>query len=639
MQKNPIKHANQSGLLFNDIPSSITELNLIPKLQSSNKVENVPPSFYLSPNPHLGDFVSPSLPPKLVSTPYALNISAGKNTYVYDAHTYHTKVPPQGIELLIDYYTRPDDVVLDPFCGSGMTGVAATQIGRKAVLSDLSPAAAFIAYNISTPIPAPRYFEAIRQVLASAEELERKLYGTHCRTCERIVPMLYMVWSFGMLCKVCQHEFVLWDVARDERPSIRESKIKADFDCPKCGTYLKKRELKRTRRYPVQVGYKCCKGGLQESTASPDEYDLTQLRTIEEDLPKQDLWYPTNEFPEGMNTKQPIAAGITSVDKAYTPRALWAMSYLWDVASRWQDSEVRSKLLFTLTSLYQRVTVFSEFRFWGGSSNTANYNVPAIMNEQNVFKTFERKAKTISWYFDSASQEKRELRVSVQSACHLTQIPDKSVDYIFTDPPFGSNINYSEMNYLWESWLGIHTVTKEEAIVNKVQGKGVDEYRQLLQSAFSEMHRVLKDGGWLTIVFHNSSARVWGALQESINGAGFSIEGTQMFDKEHGTFKQFVSNNAVGYDLVLHCMKSVNGLRGENREVKDGREDTISFIKRAVRKFPRGYVVKYQHVTRDDEFDYRRLYAEWLAYALPKTPIRLSFEEFRVIADEVIKKS
>src|SRR5204862_6008725 len=140
-------------------------------------------------------------------TPYAPNISAGKNSYVYDAHTYHTKVPPEGIKLLVECFTSPGDVVLDPFCGSGMTGVAATSIGRTAMLSDLSPAAVFIAYNLNTPIEAPRYLHAIDSLLSEATELEQALYGTHCRTCRQMIPALYVFWSYGMLCKHCQQEF------------------------------------------------------------------------------------------------------------------------------------------------------------------------------------------------------------------------------------------------------------------------------------------------------------------------------------------------------------------------------------------------------------------------------------------------
>lgn len=135
--------------------------------------------------------------------------------------------------------------------------------------------------------------------------------------------MLYMVWSYGLLCNRCDTEFVLWDVARDEKPRVRDSKIKTEFECPECGALLKKRALRRTRRYPVLVGYRCCgKKGPKENTARPDEFDLATLARIESDGARHGLWYPKNAFPEGVNTRQPVAAGIETVDKAYTPRAL-----------------------------------------------------------------------------------------------------------------------------------------------------------------------------------------------------------------------------------------------------------------------------------------------------------------------------
>lgn len=597
----------------------------------------IPPVYYPGPNPHLDDLISLSHSPKTVDSPYSGIISAGKNTYVYDAHTYHTKVPPQGIGLLIDYYTNPGDTVLDPFCGSGMTGIAAVEKGRQAILTDLSPAATFIAYNLLTPISSNRYLEAVYSLLEQSRELNRQLYSTRCRTCGREIPMLYMVWSYGAICEYCNKEFILWDVARDERSTVRESKIKSQFPCPYCSQVLQKRRLTRTQRYPVLVGYHCCEGGLQEAKASPTDEDLMRLKAIkQDDIRKHGLWYPTDPFPAGVNTRQAISAGITSVDKAYTPRALWAMAYLWNAALKWPDPEVRMKLLFTLTSLYKRVTVFSEFRFWGGSGNTANYSVPSIMNEQNVFVAFERKAHTISWYFDHAPNVERRVRISTQPAAHLAQLPDKSIDYVFTDPPFGGNINYSEMNFLWESWLGCFTNNTEEAIINKVQGKGVKEYEKLIRNAFVEINRVLKDDGWFTILFHNSSAKVWNALQNALTQAGFSIQGTQVFDKKHGTFKQFVSDNAVGYNLVLHCRKA----KGQQAIVVSDKSEVYAEVKHFVRTILRNsdmtYRVKYLHVDRNDEFDYRRLYAEWLAQTVPRKAINLGFPEFRSLVDEVI---
>lgn len=571
-----------------------------------------------------------------VETPFEGNIRAGKNTYVYDAHTYHTKVPPEGIAKLIEYYTRPGETVLDPFCGSGMTGVAAGEIGRRVVISDLSPAATFIARNLNTPCDPKEYWKAVSQIIEEARELEAHLYGTPCHSCGTMTSMLYTVWSYGVLCPHCEGEFILWDVVRDEKPRVRDSKLLSEFDCPRCKTRLIKKRLKRTTRYPVQIGYKCCAGGLKEMTSIPSRYDLAKLDAIEREGIPAGLWYPTNAFPEGVNTRQPIMAGIKSIDQAYTKRGLYAMAWLWQRAGEWPDPDIADKLRFTVTSLYQRVTHFSEFRFWGGSSNTANFNVPSISNEQNVFRTFLRKAKTIKLYFESAPRNRRDVDVRTASACDLAHVPNGSADYIFTDPPFGSNINYSEMNFLWESWLQERTDTRDEAIVNKVQGKGLDAYEALLTRAFAECRRVLKGDGWMTVIFHNSSGAVWEALREAIRRAGFSICGTQTFDKAHGTFKQFVSENAVGYDLVLHCQKAE--VIGSRLPRKQGSiSDLKKFVRDRLALTPDAYRVHYLHVKRGDEWDLRKLHAEWLAQTLLDGEGLVGFEEFRQLVSAELK--
>lgn len=571
---------------------------------------------------------------KVVDVPYEKAISAGKNTYVYDAHTYHTKVPPQGIEPLIAYYTNPGDTVLDPFCGSGMTGIAAARLGRRALLSDLSPAATFIARNFNSPIDARVYKQAVHALLESSRALEEQLYSTRCRDCGSATPLLYTVWSYGMLCSKCDQEFVLWDVARDERPRVRDSKILAEFPCPHCHQIIKKRALKRTKRVPVAVGYKCCSRGLKESNAPLEAADFAALERIETEWASTDLWHPTAPFPDGINTRQPRAAGIERIDQAYTTRALWAMSHLWELASQWPDEPVREKLLWTLTSLYQRVTVFSEFRFWGGSGNMANYNVPAIMNEQNVFRTFARKANTISWYFQSTDAKEWSVEVETKSSCDLSHISNGSIDYIFTDPPFGGYINYSEMNFLWESWLKKSTCVADEAIINSVQGKNLSNYQDLLLKSFKEICRVLKDHSWLTVMFHNSSEHVWNALHSALTQSGFSIEGKQIFDKEHGTFKQFVSENSVGYDLVLHCRKA--GFVSES--VTRPAIEVEPWLRNRLKNLEGNYTIHYLHVNRADEFNFRRLYADWLTQSTGNTPITLDFEKFSTLVSQIIQE-
>jgi len=592
-------------------------------------------SYAAQTNPRIRQFVrshrTPDRPYNVGA--FSRDISAGKNTYAYDAHTYHTKVPPEAIRQLVEYYTQSGDLVLDPFCGSGMTGVAALQSARKPILSDLSPAATFIAFNFLTPVASQKFMQAVNEVLTHTREEEVALYGTHCRTCRALVPMEYMVWSYGLLCQFCGKEFVLWDVARDEKESVRESKVRSEFDCPHCGRHVAKRALRRTKLYPVQVGYRCCKSRLAESKAPPNEFDLTVIGAAELAALENDLWYPAAEFPEGVNTRQAIAHGLTSVDKLYTSRNLRAMARLWDIARRWPDEAISLKLMFTVTSLYQRVTKLSEFRFWGGSGNIANYNVPMIFNEQNVFKVFRRKAKTIRDYMETWPRDTTSpFCISTQSATDLAQIPNDSLDYIFTDPPFGANINYSEMNYLWESWLDVFTDTTHEAIVNRVQGKTLDDYRGLIAQSLREMYRVLKPGRWLTLVFHNSAAAVWASIQQALHESGFSLVRTQALDKQHGTFKQFVSANAVGYDLMLHCQKSaLVAVPAMSSKAKPTSESALrAFVARTLAAKPDGFVVRYLHVKRRAEFDYRKLYSLWLKELVEAgETIDLNFEEFR----------
>ncbi len=593
------------------------------------------------PNQALSEFVAShrTATQGRVVEPLPENLIAGKNTYIYDAHTYHTKVPPQAIIRLIEHYTEPGEIVLDPFCGSGMMGVAALLTRRKPVLIDLSPAATFIALNYLTPVEEHRYRQAIEHILTMADEAEKLLYGTHCRTCGKLVPMEYMVWSYGLLCPFCQMEFILWDVARDERENVRESKIKTEFECPHCGKPLQKRKLKRTRLYPVQIGYRCCDSGQQESRAVPDEHDLNTICTADSlGVPSQ-LWYPTARFPNGVNTRQAIAHGFETVDSLYTTRNLHAIAWLWDIARRWPDQEIGLKLMFTVTSLYQRVTRLSEFRFWGGSGNIANYNIPMIFNEQNVFRVFDRKARTIRSYLTTwRRQPDVPFCISTQSATALRSIPDDSIDYIFTDPPFGGNINYSEMNYLWEAWLGVFTETREEAIINRAQGKTVEEYRLLMTQALSEMHRVLKPGHWLTLVFHNSSSKVWSAIQSALHSSGFRVEKTQTLDKRHGTFKQFVSENAVGYDLILHCQKHLGERPGfSSPQARVVRTNVREFVEHVIVQNPTDFVVHYLHVRRPSELDCRKLYSLWLQACMEAgEAVDLDYEDFRTIISHVV---
>jgi hypothetical protein len=227
--------------------------------------------------------------------------------------------------------------------------------------------------------------------------------------------------------------------------------------------------------------------------------------------------------------------------------------------------------------------------------------------------------------------------VRTGSATDLSFLPDNSCDLVFTDPPFGANINYSEMNILWESWLGAFTDAKDEAIVNRFQEKDVARYGELMMASLRECHRVLRPGHWMILVFMNSSQDVWHSLRDAVGAAGFSIERVDIFDKQHGTFKQFVSDNTAGCDLLLHCRKSDAVRTVAAGTAANGVAESVSvFLSERLAAIPK---LPYLHVQRDEEIDYRMLYSEFLADRLMDKGHLLDFASFRTAAASVLKQT
>lgn len=171
-----------------DLEQRLTELRSIEGFPLGTDADilalSQPPFYTACPNPYINDFIEEHGTPYDEATdnyhrePFVGDVSEGKNDPIYNAHSYHTKVPHKAIMHYIEHYTEGGDIVLDGFCGTGMTGVAAQLLGRKAILSDLSPIATFIAYNYNNPVDIIAFEQEANRILKEVEEECGWMYET-----------------------------------------------------------------------------------------------------------------------------------------------------------------------------------------------------------------------------------------------------------------------------------------------------------------------------------------------------------------------------------------------------------------------------------------------------------------------------
>jgi DNA modification methylase len=570
-----------------------------------------PPYYTACPNPFIEDFVRHYGKPYDSTIPYskepfAADVSEGKNDPIYNAHSYHTKVPHKAIMRYILHYTQPGDLVFDGFCGTGMTGVAAQLCGNKnevqslgyqvkddgvilkeefdinnkkiwipfsklgarsAILNDLSPAASFIAYNYNNSAAIEGNDEELITLINEIEVDLKWLYETK-HTTGGVGKINYTIFTDVFVCPNCAGEFPYWGaaVSKDRLTILNE------FDCPHCSTKLNKRTVehawlnkmdialgkavKQIKRAPVLINYSYAGKRFEKI---PDEFDLKIIHDLEEKtIPFE---YPTSKIPKGDKTGEPIRIGITHAHQFYTKRNLWVLAALWAKFSKHPKGRLAlTSVIIKTASLLHNVGLKDGKINLAGALPNAMY-IPSNLAERNIFELVKGKISDFKNANLDRIKGKQLVCLSSLSSPLISNQAANSFDYIFIDPPFGSNLHYSELSFLWEAWLGIVTNNKCEAIENRSQNKKIDEYRILMTACFRQAFIALKPTRWITVEFSNTSASVWNSIQTSLTEAGFVIGNVAALNKGQGTFNSQTNTTSVKQDLVISAYKPDENLK------------------------------------------------------------------------------
>jgi len=605
------------------------------KLFDSQEIAPGMPSGYYSgdqPNTNLRTFVEEHAKPydpdtddyKVVA--FSEPITTTKATGIYNLHSYVSKKPHDAIRQYVRHFTKKGEIVLDCFSGSGGTSLAALTEGRIAIAIDRSPAATFITMNYCTPIDAAKVQSAFNQIERKVQAEIEWLYETRCDRCRGKATTGYTVFSQVFQCPRCLQKMPLFDCVEAVGTTIA-GKGKKITVCPYCHKKGHQEEIStRSDRFgaiPVLVSY-LCQSGCSPIRAERrhndtntkkreyfEKYDLAKIREIEsKDIPH---WYPPHKMMNIEDDSLPWGAEWRQGRNFRTVAELFSKRNLWALAAIRKAAKTNSHLLFALTGICLNTSLMVR------ESNTqyvqGTYYLPQIAKEVNVWKSFSGRVSNVVECAGTLSDANSlpKLIVSTQSATQFQAIPSNSIDYIFTDPPYGENVQYGELNFIWEAWLDLDTRWHdEEIVVNGVRGITEAAWADRMRSAMSECFRVLKPGRWLSLCYHDTSEGTWELVQDIMAEVGFVVDRTEsalFIDTGQKSFNQYTADKTTKRDLVLNFRKpkplpfKVTKVFGPEDADKLPQSGDIATFSDFARQIVRDFLTRHPGSTKDRIYD------------------------------------
>jgi ribosomal protein S27E len=388
------------------------------------------------------------------------------------------------------------------------------------------------------PVNLSKFEQTFKEIENRVKDVIYKFYTVKCQKCGSDTGIVRRrLVSLVVDCPNCQKEIIM---GRAKRPKGKRQNI---YLCPHCNKQFSYANQEVKKEIYLETEYECTKCKKKGTIIDPS--DKMEFE------PK--YWYPRVElrYP----SRKPFRAKrrFDTVAKLFTKRNLSALSILYHEIEQLpdegkDDQDVKDLIKFVFSSMLHLVSrLIMLKRGKEAGWNTPEYLVLGVHPEYNVWDRFENRYKKIlrgkqkvsekiSYYkeaekFDELLDDCNAL-ICRRSALDLENILSESIDYVFTDPPYGGSIQYSELSLLRTAWLVGEKSDprfpldfwKDEITINNNQGKNFEYYHTRLHSAFREIFRVLKSGKFLTVTFHNKSVKVYNSIIRSVVFAGFELE-------------------------------------------------------------------------------------------------------------------
>tara|TARA_B100002052_G_C15880683_1_gene599089 strand:+ start:424 stop:2010 length:1587 start_codon:yes stop_codon:yes gene_type:complete len=467
---------------------------------------------------------------------------------VYAMHKYWSKKPPNVVSHFINKFSKSGDVVLDSFCGSGVTISEAVRSGRKAIGIDLNPIAIEIARTTINPVDIELLKSEFHKIEVDLSPLIKELYSTSCEVCKSDSALTtHVISNEGV-------EYELW------------------YSCDDCKQ--------------------------RKNTKSPSKSDVKKCNSPDATR----LYFPDVELYE--NKRINAYAGMRTTD-LFSPRAQVMISHLWDRINSVNDLSIREALVTCFTAAIPQASkmVFvinqrkgkaprKEVGSWviGYWTPKEHFEVNAWNCFSNRFKRVLNGKKEIAKLEMEATEKASIMElISSDSGYHAciasaTNLPidDEIVDYIFTDPPHGNRQPYLELSLIWNSWLNPDVEWDEEIVESeaKTRGKDAEDYNKNLRKFYSEARRVLRKNGKMTVCFNSLDDDAWQSIIFGCLDNGFELIEVSPLSYSATSVVQDNRKNALKTDFALTFQKT-EWMPGE-MDVKECDEELMDSIEQFV---------------------------------------------------------
>ncbi len=466
---------------------------------------------------------------------------------LHDLHSYWSKKPYRAIETFVRFFTRPGELVLDPFCGCGSTLQAALMNGRRAIGIDVSPSATHIAANTLLQVDPSQFRATADSVIRDVATEVSGIYSAVVSGKRHWVSSL--IHSESIRCIRCLRVF----------PLLKSGSTAPRETCPYCAEPFSTRS-KNTQFAPGSVvaievrtdlqgrsgklvwldGY-----GAPAGFAAPDKELSSRADRI-----RSSLGYPVPQRLLDLGGRL-TTSGSTTLGLLFDDRALLTLDLLKSRILKVNDPHMQKKLMLVFTSILMNCSKMYRFREGGGGGPIGAYYIPPSHRELNpLFALKDKVATAVASLDEIASWDDPRYAVSTQSSVALT-MPSNTIDYVFTDPPYADTMPFGALNFIWDGWLS----PEWGWMANEAIG---DNWGKVMLGVFREMHRVLKPSGFCSVCYHDTSEGTWADLLDIMAEAGFkavigkdvlSIETTQR------AYQQTVADKVVKRDLVVNFQR------------------------------------------------------------------------------------